>query len=169
MYKETPWIMLLHVRCPDHRRRGQQPPPHLLSGDVRALERQPHLQPPQHEAQGHRPRQCEGESPSQYVLSLCIKDISFYSPCFPFFQPWGWKIPCWRVPVAAEGLTTVSTRTSPVEAGGTSRPRGPARSSTPLTAGTRRTSCWAGRQWSTWAGGWDWKTFQPEGPLASLA
>ena len=57
------------------------------------------------------------------------------------------------VPVAAEGLTTVSTRTSPVEAGGTSRPRGPARSSTRWTAGTRRTSCWAGRQWSTWAGG----------------
>ena len=71
--------MFLHVRCPDHRRRGQQPPPHLLSGDVRALERQPHLQPPQHEAQGHRPRQCEGESPSQSVLSLCIKDISYYS------------------------------------------------------------------------------------------
>ena len=77
--------MFLHVRCPDHRRRGQQPPPHLLSGDVRALERQPHLSPSQHEAQGHRPRQCEGESPSQYVLSLCIKDISIYSTCFPIF------------------------------------------------------------------------------------
>ena len=88
-------IKLIHVRYLHHRWWGQQSPPRLLSGDLRALDKLL-LPPTQHEAQGHRPRHDGTKEIDNIKGDLCLnlsyllisitKIITPLGRCFTIFD-----------------------------------------------------------------------------------